>query len=294
MPVNTTRKKGRLNIFNVSTYVINMPERGDRWERFTDQPVVKEFQKLKKFAGTNGKKLDLIKDKRISLHTKLNIYRNYRRSHHEIATLGAIGASLSHINVWKTFVESGEKYCLVLEDDVILTQTQMDQVNELIPTLPHDWGMWILGFYRPNLITQPLLKKPWHRVYNFTAAHAYLLTRETAKKLLEEPFPVETHIEFYMTGSSILKKFLMVYHPDVHVEFFKKKRVRNSATTTTDSNTSQHKRAGCPSCNYPEDYRQLYLNPTRKTKRGIRVKGLLRQEQGKGILTLSRGATRKR
>jgi hypothetical protein len=170
----------------------------------------------------------------------------------------------------------------------------MKQVNELLPTLPHDWGMWILGFYRPNLITQKLTMKPWHRVYNFTAAHAYLLTRAAALKLLEEPFPIETHIEFYMTGSSILKKFNILYHPDVHIEFFKKKKVLNSATTTTDSNTSQHKRNSCPSCNYPENYDQLYVKPTRKSSKGIVVKGIHQHKHDQRVYTLRRGATRRR
>ena len=288
-----TRKK-MSSIFTLPTYVINMRERADRWERFTDQPVVKEFKKLRKSVAVNGKKLDPIKDRRISLNTKLHIFRNYRRSHPEIATLGAVGASISHIEAWQKFVKSGEKACLVLEDDVILTEAQMKQVNELLPTLPHDWGMWILGFYRPNLITQKLTMKPWHRVYNFTAAHAYLLTRAAALKLLEEPFPVETHIEYYMTGSSILKKFNILYHPDVHIEFFKKKKVFKSATTTTDSNTSQHKRNSCPSCNYPENYDQLYVRPTRKSRKGILVKGIQEHKHDQRIYTLRRGATRRR
>ena len=289
-----TRKRGFVSVYNVPAYVINMRERRDRWERFTEQPVVKEFKKLRKSVATNGQTLDPIYDKRISMHTKLNIFRNYRRSHPEIATLGAVGSSLSHIDVWKKFVSSGEQVCLVLEDDVILTKSQLDHVNELIPTLPHDWGMWILGFYRPNLISQLLTMKPWHKVYNFTAAHAYLLSREVAIKLLEEPFPVETHIEYYMTGSSILKKFNILYHPDIHIEFFQKKKVAKSATTTIDSNTSQHKKAGCPSCNTPEDYTQLYESPTRKNSKGIFVKGIIRGHQVNKILTLKRGATRKK
>ena len=40
--------------------------------------------------------------------TKLRIYRNYRRSHYEIATLGAVGATLSHARVWDPFLKSGE------------------------------------------------------------------------------------------------------------------------------------------------------------------------------------------
>lgn len=284
-----TRKKGKTDILNVPAFVINLKERRDRWKRFTDQPIIHSFKALKREPAINGKKLNYARDKRISLRTKLNIFRNYRRSHHEIATLGAIGSSMSHIGIWKKFVESGAKTCLVLEDDAILTENQIAEVNRIMPSLPSGWGVWILGCYKPNLISEPLPTKPWHRVYNFTAAHAYLLTRAAAIKLLEEPFPIEAHIEYYITGCSILKDFKIVKHPEINIEFFRKER----GPRTTDSNTSQHKRTGCPSCNAPDDYSQLYKKNSRKTSNGMVVNGLVNGEQSKRILTLLRGATRK-
>jgi len=277
----------KADIFKLPAYVINMKERQDRWKRFTDQPAVHMF-KMKRILAVNGKKLNHVHDRRISLKTKLNILRNYRRSHHEIATLGAVGSSLSHIEAWRRFVATGAKQCLIFEDDAIITEDQMKQIDELIPDLPAKWGMWILGYYRPNLILEPLSAKPWNRVYNFTAAHAYLLTRETAKKLLEDPTPIETHIEYYMTGASVIKDFLIVQHPDVHIEFFRKEGPR-----TRDSNTSQHKKSGCPTCNVPDDYSQIYKNYSRKTEDGMKVRGIVNGEQSRRVIRKLRRATRK-
>jgi len=175
--------------------------------------------------------------------------------------------------------------CIVFEDDVILTDDQVKAVNTVIPDLPSEWGIWILGCYLPNLILQPLEKKPWSRVYNFTAAHAYILTRSAAIKLLEEATPIETHIEYYITGTSIIKDFTIVHHPDVHFEFFRKNGPR-----TEDSNTSQHKASGCPSCNLADDYKQIYRGFTRKTKRGIEIMGIVDGEQSKKILKLKGGS----
>ena len=279
---------GGKDLFMVPAYVINMKERIDRWKRFTSQPAVGKFKKLRQIFGVNGKKLDYRKDKRIGLQTKLNIFRNYRRSHYEIATLGAIGASLSHISVWKKFVASGAEMCLVLEDDAILTESQIKHINDLSHSLPTDWGVWILGFYRPNLIIGPMPLKPWNRVYAFTAAHAYLLRREAAIKLLQEPLPIQTHIEYYMTGSSILKGFNILQHPDVHIEFFHKMTAR-----TRDSNTSQHKKNGCPTCNVSDDLSQLYRGYTRKGDKGVEVDGLVNGQQSDTIRMMRR-ATRKR
>lgn len=275
-------------MYDLPTYVINMNERVDRWKRFKSHGAISLFKKLRRFPAVNGKRLNYKKDRRISMKTRMNISRNYRRSHYEIATLGAIGSSISHISVWKKFVASGAPMCLILEDDVILSEVQIHKVNELLPFFPAECGVWILGCYLPNLIIDPLAGTKWSQVHKFTAAHCYILTRDAAKKLLEEPYPIEMHIEYYMTTASLLKDFKVLHHEDVHFEFFRK----DEGPRTSDSNTSQHKKSGCPSCDFPDDYKQLYRGFTRKTKNGIRIAGVIEGEQPKHILTLRNGANR--
>lgn len=285
----TRRQKRNLNIFKMPTYVVSMKERPDRWKRFTDQPAIKAIKGLKRTAAVNGKKLNYRTDKRISIRTRLNIFRNYRRSHHEMATLGAVGCSLSHIQAWKQFLKSGANVALILEDDAIITESMLNMVNETSATLPSGWGIWVLGCYRPNLVYEHLPTKPWNRVYGFTASHSYIITRDAAKQLLEDALPVETHIDHYICSAAVLKDILIVQNPDVHIEFFQKEKVANSATTTVDSNTSQHKKSGCPTCNIPDDHSQLYRGYTRKGARGMRVKGIINGEQDKRLLTLKSG-----
>jgi len=291
-----TRRKAQIDIFNIPTYVVSMKEREDRWKRFTDQPAVGMLKRIKRSMAVNGKKLDPLNDRRISVRTRLNIFRNYRRSHHEIATMGAVGCSLSHIEIWKKFLKSGANYCLVMEDDAILTETILNSINELIPSLPREWGIWLLGCYKPNLVHEAMDSKPWNRIYNFTASHAYLMTRAAAKICLDDATPIESHIDHYMSNISILKNNLIVQRPDIHIEFFKKERVEKSPTTTVDSNTSQHKKNGCPVCKVPDDFSQIYVSPTRRNRHGhgMKVEGLVRGDQSKGILTLKRNITLKK
>ena len=283
-----TRKRGRI-IYDLPTYVINMNERPDRWKRFTEHSAIFQFKNLQRFPAINGKRLNYKRDRRISLKTRMNISRNYRRSHYEIATLGAIGSSMSHIGVWKKFLASGAPMCAVFEDDVILSEVQLHAVNEILPNLPRECGIWLLGCYLPNLIIDPIGESKWSQVHKFTAAHAYILTREAAKKLLEEPYPIEMHIEYYITAASMIKEFKVLQHADVHLEFFRKEQ----GPRTADSNTSQHKKAGCPSCDFPDDYKQLYRGFTRKTKNGIKIAGVIEGEQPKRILTYRMPANRK-
>ena len=286
---NTTRKRGR-TLYGLPTYVINMNERPDRWKRFTEHTALAHFKRLQRFPAINGKRLNYKRDRRISLKTRMNISRNYRRSHYEIATLGAIGSSMSHIGVWKKFLASGAPRCVVFEDDVMLSEVQIHGINEIMRKMPSDCGVWLLGCYLPNLIIHPIAGSKWSEVHNFTAAHAYILTRDAAKKLLEEPYPIEMHIEYYMVAAAMIKEFKILHHADIHLEFFRKER----GPRTKDSNTSQHKKSGCPSCDFPDDYKQLYKGFTRKTKNGIKIAGVIDGEQPREILTYESEAKEKK
>jgi GR25 family glycosyltransferase involved in LPS biosynthesis len=269
-----------------------MNERKDRLKRFMSQEAIHEFKNLKRISATNGKLLDFRKDKRISMSTKLRIYRNYRRSHYEIATLGAIGATISHVSVWKTFVKSGAPVCIVMEDDAVWTPEVIEQINKEYSNIPDKWGMWVLGYFSKTLIIEHIKGcKDWDKVYNFSGAHSYMITRETAIKLLEDVYPIDTHIEFYMTGSSIIKDFLIVENKNVQIDYFR--TFVGPRTSTSDSNTSQHKKNGCPSCDIPDDYKQIYKHFTRTKDDKMIVSGVVYGKQDNTILTFKHAVTRK-
>ena len=276
------------DITELPVYVINMDERKDRWKRVMTSEAIRKFKDLERISATNGKELKYRTEKRISLGTRLRIFRNYRRSHYEIATLGAIGASISHIRVWEKFYKSGKPYCIVMEDDAIWLPEYITTINNILPTFPDTCGIWLFGYYPKNLVIEHLKsEKPWNKVYSFTAAHSYLISRDAAKKLLEEPYPIETHIEYYMTTTSIIKGFQILQHPDVFVDFYR----TYIGPRTNDSNTSQHKKMGCPTCNVEDNYSQLYKHYTRKNKDSeMVVSDIVYDKQNNNILTFKRNA----
>jgi len=101
------------DITELPVYIINMDERKDRWKRAMSSEAIRKFKNLQSISATNGKELKYRTEKRISMGTRLRIFRNYRRSHYEIATLGAIGASISHIRTWQKFYDSGNHSVLL-------------------------------------------------------------------------------------------------------------------------------------------------------------------------------------
>ena len=151
-------------------FVINLDRRADRYTKFSSQPALSQFQQLQRFSAVDGSKLDVANDTRISLHTRQNIHRKYRRSHYEICTPGAIGASFSHLTIWKQFLKSDAQYVVVFEDDTLVRESDLFLIDTLIPQLPKEWDMWLLGTHTWNCSSLPLTSKweSWHKVKQFT------------------------------------------------------------------------------------------------------------------------------
>jgi glycosyl transferase family 25 len=236
------------------TFVINLDRRTDRWDNFSKQSTLSEFKQLERFSAVDGSKINVLQDERVSLHTRQNILKKYRRSHYEICTPGAIGASLSHITIWKNFLQSDAEYVVVFEDDTIIDQKSLEYIDTLIPKLPESgWDMWLLGMHRWSFNGTPLVKnnkKGWWSVSDFTGAHAYVLSRKGAEILLDNPFPIETHIEYYITGCSQLKGLRIIRHWALRMTYFAEQTEEN------DSDTFDSKKS-CPVCYIPDNFPEV-------------------------------------
>jgi hypothetical protein len=234
------------------TFVINLDKRKDRWQKFSVQPALQEFSNLQKFSAVDGSKLDIFSDDRVSLHTRENIMKKYRRSHYEINTPGAVGASLSHITLWQNFLKSDAEHLVVFEDDTIVDSLALEYIDALIPTLPSSWDMWLLGHHSWGLTSVPITNhttKGWHRVREFTGAHAYILSRKGAQILCDNPFPIETHIEFYISACSNIKGLYIIKHEALRMTYF------SEIDEVLDSNTMNSTFSEtCPVCVIPDKY----------------------------------------
>jgi len=232
------------------TYVINLDRRPERWNEFSKQPTLKEFKQLTRFSAVDGSKLDVMKDERVSMRTRQNIHNKYRRSDYEINTVGAIGATLSHVTLWQNFLQGKEEYLVVFEDDTILGKKEMDLIDRLIPTLPPSWDMWLLGRHNWQFKETPLDprdSKGWKSVQQFTGAHGYILNRRGAEILVQNPFPIETHVEYYISACSGLKGLRIIKHETLRLTYTEEK------TSVSDSDTYLNTHS-CPTCKIPDHY----------------------------------------
>jgi GR25 family glycosyltransferase involved in LPS biosynthesis len=226
------------DLIDTKIYYINLDARKDRKKQFEAQEALKTMPPVERVAGVHGLTVDIKKDKRVGVNTRVHVITEYRRSHYEIHSRGAIGASLSHFKVWQTFLKSGAKYALVLEDDVNLPSTFSMMVKDCAKDLPAKWDVWILGWNHTPVDTGKKEKAPFRRILHFVGAHCYIISREAAKIFVDEMFPIETHIEHYMSNVAFLRGLSIVR--DIRLHLPQVDRILNISDV--------RKPEGCPAC----------------------------------------------
>ena len=91
------------DVSEMKTFYINLKHDIKKNNKFIKNDVIK----YKRFPAVYGKKYKDTKifiDK-ISLLTQSKIYFNTRNVYEEINAIGAVGASLSHYYIWKSFLD---------------------------------------------------------------------------------------------------------------------------------------------------------------------------------------------
>jgi len=221
------------------SFYINLDKRTDRRKQFESQNALVAMPPVQRIPAIHGLSIDIKNDKRIGTNTKIHVITEFRRSHYEIHSRNAIGASLSHYKVWQEFLKTDSRYALIMEDDAQLPATFALQVRDCAKDLPEKWDIWILGSTNTPIDMHNKDISPFRRVLHFIGAHCYILTRRAAKILIENMFPIESHVEHYMNNIAYLKGLIIVR--DIRLHFPQIDRVLNISDI--------RKPEGCIACN---------------------------------------------
>lgn len=200
--------------------IINLARRRNRMIQFSNHyflPIQYEI-----FDAIDGKNLDarkLHKDGIIGdygLQSIINIASGKsKKFHHELCTIGAVGCSLSHIQIWQKIVSENIQKCLIFEDDAWVINADMDIIDANINKLPKDWHIYMIG--QPHSILEgiPCDKiGDLHRITRFCGTHAYIINLEGAKWLLEHGklFPIQQQIDAHLSELCLDFNFNIYIH----------------------------------------------------------------------------------
>lgn len=253
------------DIYDLPVYIINLDRRADRWRQFQDLSGIGVFKNLRRWSATDGKTLDISGDQRISLRTRHNIGRNMRRSHHEINTPGAIGASLSHYRVWRDMLAGSAPGCIVFEDDVYLDP---EVIRHIRSTYTHAPASDMFLFGNAWVHEETAHSGPYMRVRSFNGAHAYYISRRCAEIMVANFFPIEQHVEFYVSLTAKQHDLMILRSKKLDVKYM------TQITAQQDSDTFMGDDS-CPLCFIPDRPDGVYLTGQKIVEMGVAVAVLL-------------------
>lgn len=154
------------------------------------------------FKGANGKTLD---------HKTI---KKYTTPFYSIfGPMSSIGCSISHMSVWKTFLQSNKQYAVVFEDDIIFNSINLkSDISFYLSNTPTNFDVLYLGCFGsdPNNTffntTMDLLNisSNFSQINNYIikprvalALHAYVISRSGAEKLINLLYgKIYNHIDF--------------------------------------------------------------------------------------------------
>jgi glycosyl transferase family 25 len=163
---------------NLPVWLINLPRATARRERM-EARLADLGLAYQLFPGVDGK----AEEARLLANTDVAAFeRNMGRK----ILIGGIGCYHSHLGVWEAFLASDRPVALVLEDDVVFHDDFLDAVRLGLRAVEH-WDFLKLNCIRAKLPVCQGIVGPYRLnayVGPATGTGAYLITRETAVKLL--------------------------------------------------------------------------------------------------------------
>lgn len=110
---------------------------------------------------------------------------------------GEIGCYMSHIGVWRDFLDSRHDVTLILEDDILLHDDFLVAMQHGLVSIDK-WDMLKLSRIRAKFPVKQDLIGPYQLsafIGSFTGMGAYLITRSCAKQLLPHMLPISQPID---------------------------------------------------------------------------------------------------
>ena len=176
--------------------IINLDDRTDKWN------AVKHLN-VERFSAVKVNDQDALQHLCLRAQAEL---ASGRRVSEGIPSGGAVGCSLSHIAVWKEFLASKKSFCLVLEDDINCSLSDLETAVAELLKESFEIGLlgWTTPLRRPLTLhpTDASLVVPWPRGQCFYGSHAYILTRDACTRLLLESTPIQLQIDFYLQAQA--------------------------------------------------------------------------------------------
>ena len=166
-------------------YVINMAKAEERLKAFRIAYSMCDLSKshgLIRYEGVDGRAVPIAEH--VSPKALGEILRaerlKYRSKHYEL-TRGAVGCWMSHVNLWKSVLDTDAQFALIFEDDAVMARNIGSHMREMRP--PSDWDILLLGYVCNDCEVRT--QDDMIKVNRFFGLHGYAINRRAIQKFLD-------------------------------------------------------------------------------------------------------------
>jgi len=211
---------------SVGVYLINLDRSKERLE-FVKQFVDKLKYDIHRIPAVDGNTM------RAEELNDFVDFETYKQIFDEMPNLGTIGCSLSHYKTYETFLKSNYEFALVFEDDVSFYPPALQYAVEQSIQNRNLWDIVSFSIFakgNPKTIkTYPNNQRLSVYLKEVTNAGAYLINRQSAKKLLQTAYPIKMPIDHHFTrGWEMDTKFTGIERPRIAYQVFGYSEIDNS------------------------------------------------------------------
>jgi glycosyl transferase, family 25 len=181
--------------------IVSLDRRPDRWQKAVKALARVGISRVSKCMAVDGATLS---DQALVALVDGACVVSDRPTSHTQLTRPAIGCFLSHLTIWKRFLDGDRDRLVVLEDDAVPSPSySANYAERVLAAIPAGADLVLLG----GTIMAGLAEKTGceflSRVYYFNGTYAYLVTRKGCAKLLQHLLPLRAHIDHQISQALI-------------------------------------------------------------------------------------------
>lgn len=171
-------------------FIINLKKDKKRRTHIINQLTEQKINNYEIIDAVNGKEFDKKEIKKNTFTNKMGI-----NPWNSKMSFSQIGCALSHIKIYKKFIETDYDYALILEDDAIFIENFHNKlINFIINSFKYKKQIILLSEIK-QFYSKPIIKIKKYELVNVTNAfftHAYFINKEAAKSIISFNYPVKT------------------------------------------------------------------------------------------------------
>jgi GR25 family glycosyltransferase involved in LPS biosynthesis len=218
-PPKTWPHVPRVPLGEFDVYVINVDVATARLTHFRGQIARSDLatKSFIRFEAIKGSDLDLptVVSRRALWEISNAEATGYRLRHYQLSR-NAVACYMSHVQLWRSVLETDKAAALIFEDDAIVHP----QIGEFLKNtpFPEDYDIVLLGYV--CLACARDEGAGFHRVYTFFGLHGYVISARGIKKLLESRriFPVRKQIDTVLSEMATAGEITVYASPRKLVE----------------------------------------------------------------------------